>query len=45
MYASLRELDQRSPVAIIVEGIVERGEGVAVMDRLRRTASKVTANR
>jgi L-threonylcarbamoyladenylate synthase len=45
MYASLRELDQRSPVAIIVEGIVERGEGVAVMDRLRRAASKVTANR
>jgi L-threonylcarbamoyladenylate synthase len=45
MYASLRELDQRGPVAIIVEGIVALGEGVAVMDRLRRAASKVTANR
>ncbi len=45
IYAALRELDQRGPVAIIVEGIVARGEGVAVMDRLRRAASKVTANR
>lgn len=45
IYAALRELDKRGPVAIIVEGIAARGEGVAVMDRLRRAASKVTANR
>ena len=45
IYAALRELDERGAVAIIIEGITPRGEGVAVMDRLRRAASKATANR
>jgi L-threonylcarbamoyladenylate synthase len=45
IYSALRELDERGAVAIIIEGITPRGEGVAVMDRLRRAASKATANR
>jgi L-threonylcarbamoyladenylate synthase len=38
IYAALRELDEKSPRVIVVEAIGERGEGAAVMDRLRRAA-------
>ncbi|HEX8088772.1 MAG TPA: L-threonylcarbamoyladenylate synthase [Blastocatellia bacterium] len=41
IYAALRELDERNPSVILVEGINERGEGRAVMDRLRRAASEI----
>jgi L-threonylcarbamoyladenylate synthase len=40
IYSALRELDQTGTKVIIVEGITEKGAGVAVMDRLRRAASK-----
>lgn len=45
IYASLRELDKTGPRVIVVEGISEEGEGVAVMDRLRRAASEVIGNK
>jgi L-threonylcarbamoyladenylate synthase len=38
IYAGLRELDEKHPDVILVEGISEEGEGAAVMDRLRRAA-------
>lgn len=41
IYAALRELDEKNPDVIVVEGISETGEGAAVMDRLRRAASEV----
>lgn len=41
IYSALRELDEKRPRVIIVEGINESGEGAAVMDRLRRAASEV----
>jgi L-threonylcarbamoyladenylate synthase len=41
IYAALRELDEKNPDVILVEGISEGGEGRAVMDRLRRAASEV----
>ena len=40
IYSAFRELDERGASIIIVEGISEAGEGVAVMDRLRRAASE-----
>ena len=40
MYAALRDIDQRNPRVIVVEGISDSGEGAAVMDRLRRAASE-----
>jgi L-threonylcarbamoyladenylate synthase len=40
MYAALRELDEKKPGVIVVEGISEEGEGAAVMDRLKRAASE-----
>lgn len=40
IYGALRELDQKSPRVIVVEGISEHGKGAAVMDRLRRAASE-----
>jgi L-threonylcarbamoyladenylate synthase len=43
IYAALRELDEKNPDVILVEGISEGGEGAAVMDRLRRAASEVSA--
>lgn len=43
IYAALRELDEKNPGVILVEGISEGGEGAAVMDRLRRAASEVSA--
>lgn len=41
IYATLRQLDKKDPRVIVVEGISEAGEGVAVMDRLRRAASEI----
>ena len=41
IYASLRELDRANVRAVIVQSIAELGEGAAVMDRLRRAASKI----
>jgi L-threonylcarbamoyladenylate synthase len=40
IYAALREIDKRVPGVIVVEGINDAKEGAAVMDRLRRAASK-----
>ena len=40
IYSAFRELDELGASIIIVEGISEAGEGVAVMDRLRRAASE-----
>jgi len=40
IYASLRELDDRNPGVVVIEGIPEGGEGAAVMDRLRRASSQ-----
>ncbi|HYP25874.1 MAG TPA: L-threonylcarbamoyladenylate synthase [Blastocatellia bacterium] len=47
IYRALRELDEKNPSVIVVEGIGEGGEGAAVMDRLRRAAEEVkwTSNR
>jgi L-threonylcarbamoyladenylate synthase len=41
IYAALRELDDKNPRVILVEGISESGEGAAVMERLRRAASEI----
>jgi len=43
IYAALREMDESNLLAIVVEGIGERGEGAAVMDRLRKAASESVA--
>jgi len=40
IYAALRELDRKNVRVIIVQTIAELGEGSAVMDRLRRAASR-----
>jgi L-threonylcarbamoyladenylate synthase len=40
IYAALRDADKREPRVIVVEGIGDAGEGGAVMDRLRRAASR-----
>ena len=40
IYAALRDADKKDPHAIVVEGIGDTGEGLAVMDRLRRASSK-----
>jgi L-threonylcarbamoyladenylate synthase len=40
LYAALREMDERGATVVVVEGIADAGEGVAVMDRLRRAASE-----
>ncbi len=47
IYRALRELDEKNPSVIVVEGISESGEGAAVMDRLRRASGEVgwTSNR
>jgi L-threonylcarbamoyladenylate synthase len=39
LFAALRNLDALGVDVIIVEGVAEKGLGVAVMDRLRRAAS------
>ncbi len=41
LFAIFRELDQKGVEVIIVEGVEEKGLGIAVMDRLRRAASRV----
>ena len=41
LFAIFRELDQRGVEVIIVEGVEETGVGLAVMDRLRRAASRI----
>jgi hypothetical protein len=38
IYSALRLLDKKAPVAIVVEGVDDVGEGEAIMDRLRRAA-------
>jgi len=40
MFATLRELDEQEVDQIIVEGVEEKGIGIAIMDRLRRAASR-----
>lgn len=40
IYSALRELDKQGAAVIVLEGISDAGEGVAVMDRLRRAASE-----
>jgi L-threonylcarbamoyladenylate synthase len=40
MFAVIRELDEEGVDEIIVEEVEERGIGVAIMDRLRRAASR-----
>jgi L-threonylcarbamoyladenylate synthase len=44
IYAALRELDDRGVQVVLVEGIENKGEGEAVMDRLRRAASEIVVN-
>jgi L-threonylcarbamoyladenylate synthase len=44
IYAALRELDERGAQVVVVEGIEDKGEGAAVMDRLRRAASEIIVN-
>ena len=41
IYSAMRELERKGVGLIVVEGIYEKGEAVAVMDRLRRAASEV----
>lgn len=41
LFAIFRELDQRGVEMIIVEGVEETDLGLAVMDRLRRAASRI----
>lgn len=41
LFAIFRELDQQGVEVIVVEGVEEEGLGIAVMDRLRRAASRI----
>ncbi|HYL97358.1 MAG TPA: L-threonylcarbamoyladenylate synthase [Blastocatellia bacterium] len=41
IYTAMRELDSRGVPVIVVEGISGSGEALAVMDRLRRSASRI----
>jgi L-threonylcarbamoyladenylate synthase len=41
IYGALRELDEKNASVILVEGISEKGEGTAVMDRLRRAENEI----
>jgi len=41
LFASLRELDSRGVKKIIVEGVIDTNFGLAVMNRLRKAASKI----
>jgi L-threonylcarbamoyladenylate synthase len=40
MFAIMRELDELGVDEIIIEKVEEKGLGVAIMDRLRRAASR-----
>jgi L-threonylcarbamoyladenylate synthase len=44
IYASLREVEDRGAAVVVVQGICDKGEGAAVMDRLRRAASEIIGN-
>ena len=41
LFAGLRALDEAGCVVIVVEGVADEGAGVAVMNRLRKAASRV----
>jgi L-threonylcarbamoyladenylate synthase len=41
LFAAIRALDQSGVEVIVVQGVEERGLGLAVMDRLRRAAGRV----
>ncbi|CAI2161489.1 17259_t:CDS:1 [Funneliformis geosporum] len=41
LFKGLRYLDERNVDCIIVEGIPEKNEGLAIMNRLRKAASKI----
>ena len=41
LFASFRELDKAGVEAIFVEGVEEKGLGLAIMNRLRKAASKI----
>ncbi|KAI9202348.1 DHBP synthase RibB-like alpha/beta domain-containing protein [Polychytrium aggregatum] len=43
LFKGLRELEERKVAYIFVEGIGEKGEGLAVMNRLRKAASTVVS--
>ena len=40
MFAVMRELDELGVDEMIIEGVEEQGMGAAIMDRLRRAASR-----
>jgi L-threonylcarbamoyladenylate synthase len=40
MFAAMRELDELGVDEMIIEGVEQKGIGVAIMDRLRRAASR-----
>jgi L-threonylcarbamoyladenylate synthase len=44
IYAALRELEDQGAQLVVVQGIRDKGEGAAVMDRLRRAASEIIRN-
>lgn len=44
LFAAMRALDEAGVDVILVEGVEERGLGVAVMDRLRRAATQAVAD-
>ena len=44
IYAALRELEDQGAQLVVVQGIHDKGEGAAVMDRLRRAASEIIRN-
>ena len=41
LFHALRELDNQAAEIVIVEGISEENEGLAVMNRLRKAASEI----
>lgn len=41
LFAALREVDKLNIRAVVVEGVMEENEGMAVMNRLRKAASQI----
>ncbi len=41
LFAALRLADEMRVSAVVVEGVADRDEGAAVMNRLRKAASRV----
>jgi L-threonylcarbamoyladenylate synthase len=41
LFSALRRADELQVAAIVVEGVAESGAGMAVMNRLRKAASRV----